>query len=103
MGKPPLAGMLEESVVLIQWVLWTLEVFTCKHFGSRPFGYVSILNTQALWVKRGFSEVPGLLERGQGMSLVSSLSSSLLCLSDMTPSSWRAGPHPSHACSSPTG
>lgn len=102
-GKPPFAGMLRESVVLIQWILWTLEVFTCKYFGSRLFDYVSFFNAHELWVKRVFlSWCTGLLEKGQGMSLVSSLSSSLLYLSVMTPNSWRAEPCPNHACSSPT-
>ena len=44
-------------MVLIQRILWTLEVFTCRHFGSRLFDYVSFFNAHALWVKRGFSEL----------------------------------------------
>ena len=56
MGRSPLAEMLKESRVPIQWILWTHEIFTCKHFGSRLFGYLSLFNTEMLQVKGGFSQ-----------------------------------------------
>lgn len=90
MGRPPLAEMFKESVVLLQWILWTLEIFTCKHFGSRLFGYLSFFNTWMLQMKRGCSQAL-LMSRppGKGIRHVAHV---LIVIkpTDMTPSSWRA-------------
>lgn len=46
-------------MVLIHWIIWTLEVFTCKHFGSRCFGYVRFFNIQEVQVEKCFLEPDG--------------------------------------------
>lgn len=84
-------------------VIWTLEVFTCKHFGSRCFGYVRFFNIQEVQVEKCFLEPDGYpTSPGMGEGSAPGVLT-VIVPAYITPGSWRVGPGAGHAVRPPPG